>query len=324
MTITGTVIEMPEATLDLVGLLVCLAQCPQTEFQAGLSQRPFLGELHPRSLSQTLSLQVSPELPSEMFPSSSQACGSTKNGCLPFGSYFSFSGTGDPENLQLPQGKPWGDSPYSGGFLQDAPPGVEALDVFTHPRGAQKPQKRRIPMKTRRSPKNTLVLGLEGILAVSSLTAPWNGAPKFITSFQDSCYQVSFKLRPHIREFLETLAKSYEVFVFTTAKQDYADKILAALGPHRKLIRHELYQEDCMCRYGSYVKDLSVLERDLGKTMAVATHQEAFPYQTSNVLVLPRWLGNPQDKELLSLIPVLEKLSQAVDVRAEIEMIMTK
>ncbi|XP_062999540.1 CTD small phosphatase-like protein 2-B [Elgaria multicarinata webbii] len=159
----------------------------------------------------------------------------------------------------------------------------------------------------------------EGTSAVSSLTALWDDTSKFVTSFQDRCYQVSLKLRPHIHEFLEALAKTYEIFVFTTAKQDYADKILDALGPHRKLIRHQLYQEDCLCCHGSYVKDLSVLDRDLDRTVAVATYLQAFPYQTSNVILIPRWLGDPQDKELLHLIPVLEKLSQAVDVRAEIK-----
>lgn len=43
--------------------------------------------------------------------------------------------------------------------------------------------------------------------------------------------------------------------------------------------RHQLYQEDCLCHQGSYIKDLSVLERDLGKVVAVATGFEAFPYQ---------------------------------------------
>ncbi|XP_058013063.1 CTD small phosphatase-like protein 2-B [Ahaetulla prasina] len=170
----------------------------------------------------------------------------------------------------------------------------------------------------RRTPKNTLVLEVEGTLALSSLTAVWDDASTFTTTFQDRCYQVSIKLRPHLPEFLEALAKIYEIFVFTTAKQDYADQMLKVLGPQRKLIRHQLSQEDCLCSHGSYVKDLSVVERDLDRTVAVATCLQAFPYQMSNVIVVPEWQGDRQDKELLRLIPALQTISQAVDIRAEI------
>ncbi|XP_061482209.1 CTD small phosphatase-like protein 2-B isoform X2 [Rhineura floridana] len=128
----------------------------------------------------------------------------------------------------------------------------------------------------------------EGTLAVSSLTALWDDASAFTTYFLD---------------------KSYQVFVFTTAKQEYADKILEGLGTQRNLIRHPLYQEDCLCCNGSYRRDLSVLERDLDRTVAVANDRQAFHYQISNVVLIPRWTGDPQDKELLGLIPVLEKLS---------------
>ncbi|XP_070617231.1 CTD small phosphatase-like protein 2-B isoform X3 [Erythrolamprus reginae] len=202
--------------------------------------------------------------------------------------------------------------------LQEASPGVKVLNMFTQPRGSQKLQ-RRVPRKLRRTPKNTLVLEVEGTLALSSLTAAWDDASTFTTPFQDSSYQVSIKLRPHLPEFLEAVAKIYEIFVFSTAKQDYADQMLKVFGPHRKLIRHRFYQEDCLCSNGSYVKDLSVIERDLDRTVAVATSLQAFPYQMSNVIVVPKWQGDRQDKELLRLIPALQTISRAVDIRTEIE-----
>ncbi|XP_063171221.1 CTD small phosphatase-like protein 2-B isoform X3 [Candoia aspera] len=232
-----------------------------------------------------------------------------------------------PETPKLPAEKPQGDATYLGDPLHGAPSGVDELNMFTHPRVIQKLRMRAIPRKMRRTPKNTLVLEVEGTLALSSLTAVWDNASTFITPFQDKYYQfldsclfeVSIKLRPHLPEFLEALAKIYEIFVFTTAKQDYVDKILKVLGPRRKLIRHQLYQEDCLCSHGSYVKDLSVLERGLDRTVAVATYLQAFPYQMSNVVVVPKWEGDSQDKELLHLIPALQTISQAVDIRTEIE-----
>ncbi|XP_070617230.1 CTD small phosphatase-like protein 2-B isoform X2 [Erythrolamprus reginae] len=235
--------------------------------------------------------------PFEMFSLSSWERQNITTGCVPFESYFSFPEITDPETPKLKAEKPLVDAMSLGHPLQEASPGVKVLNMFTQPRGSQKLQ-RRVPRKLRRTPKNTLVLEVEGTLALSSLTAAWDDASTFTTPFQDS---------------------SYQIFVFSTAKQDYADQMLKVFGPHRKLIRHRFYQEDCLCSNGSYVKDLSVIERDLDRTVAVATSLQAFPYQMSNVIVVPKWQGDRQDKELLRLIPALQTISRAVDIRTEIE-----
>ncbi|XP_077188475.1 CTD small phosphatase-like protein 2 isoform X6 [Paroedura picta] len=226
------------------------------------------------------------------FQGSHKASSSAEEVCLPITSYFSFSGSENTETLQLPKGKLRSESPNLRAGQLDMTAKVDAMDVFPHPETTQKCQRnKKIPMKTRRTPKNILVLEL-----------------------------VSLKLRPHLEEFLSELAQIYEVFIFTTAKQDYADKILEAFGAQRKLIsRHRLYQEDCLCSQGYYIRDLSVLERDLARIVAVANCLEAFPYQTSNVILISKWLGNPRDEELLRLIPVLKCLGQVDDIRAAIE-----
>ncbi|XP_060549045.1 CTD small phosphatase-like protein 2-B [Pantherophis guttatus] len=252
-----------------------------------------------------------------MFPSSSWEPQNIPAGCVPFESYF--SGITDPETPKLTIEKPQVDAMYLGNPLQEASTGVNVLNMFAQPTRVIQKLQRGVPRKMRGTPKNTLVLEVEGTLALSSLTAVWDDASTFTTPFQDRRYEVSIKLRPHLPEFLEALAKIYEIFVFTTAKQDYADQMLKVLGPQRKLIRHQLYQEDCLCSQGSYVKDLSAVERDLDRTVAVATYLQAFPYQTSNVIVVPEWQGDRQDEELLRLIPALRSISQAVDIRTEIE-----
>ncbi|XP_077188471.1 CTD small phosphatase-like protein 2 isoform X2 [Paroedura picta] len=254
------------------------------------------------------------------FQGSHKASSSAEEVCLPITSYFSFSGSENTETLQLPKGKLRSESPNLRAGQLDMTAKVDAMDVFPHPETTQKCQRnKKIPMKTRRTPKNILVLELEGTLAVSSLTAHWDDGSTFTMPFQGQPYKVSLKLRPHLEEFLSELAQIYEVFIFTTAKQDYADKILEAFGAQRKLIRHRLYQEDCLCSQGYYIRDLSVLERDLARIVAVANCLEAFPYQTSNVILISKWLGNPRDEELLRLIPVLKCLGQVDDIRAAIE-----
>ncbi|KAM4706808.1 CTD small phosphatase-like protein 2-B [Discoglossus pictus] len=175
--------------------------------------------------------------------------------------------------------------------------------------------RKEIPFKTRSAPENTLVLDLDDILIYSSLLPQSDADFSYLTQFQDSYYKVYLKLRPHAMEFLETLCKVFEIFVFTTAKRDYAERILEILDPHKKLIRHRLFQDHCICVDGHYVKDLTILQRDLAKTVALDTVPYTFPYQIANRIPVQRWTGNRKDRELLTLIPALEEMTHMEDVR---------
>ncbi|NWX44157.1 CTL2B protein, partial [Steatornis caripensis] len=105
-------------------------------------------------------------------------------------------------------------------------------------------------------------------------------------------------------------------FVFTTAKQDYAEKVLDVLDPKRKLIRHCLSQPHCLCAQGCYWKDLTRLSRDLAKTVALDHTSQGFPTQADNWIPVPRWSGDPRDEELLRLIPLLGRLGREVRAAA--------
>ncbi|NWV21762.1 CTSL2 protein, partial [Origma solitaria] len=126
-------------------------------------------------------------------------------------------------------------------------------------------------------------------------------------------------------------------FIYTTAKQDYAKKLLEVLDPKKKLIRcwhwrcpagdplcgtavsprlcvpprRCLSQPDCVCSQGCYWKDLSLLGRDLAKTVALDHSVQGFPAQAANWIAVPQWAGDPQDEELLCLMPALGQLGQA-------------
>ncbi|NXU49491.1 CTSL2 protein, partial [Turnix velox] len=99
--------------------------------------------------------------------------------------------------------------------------------------------------------------------------------------------------------------------VFTTSKEDYAKKLLDVLDP-KKLIRFCLSQEDCLCSRGCYWKDLTCLGRDLAKMVALDHTIQGIPSQAANWIPVRHWEGDQQDKELLRLIPLLERLSRAV------------
>lgn len=178
-----------------------------------------------------------------------------------------------------------------------------------------RPAPRDIPPKTRSTPEPTLVVDLEETLMHSSLSVINGAEHTFHTVFQDHQYKVYMILRPHVTEFLQSMAKTYELFVYTCAKKEYAEKILNVLDPQRKLFRHRLYQEDCACVQGHYIKDLSILGRDLAKTVVLDNAPHTYPYHLMNMIPVKSWSGEPDDRELQKLIPTLEKLATVEDFR---------
>ncbi|XP_048832112.1 CTD small phosphatase-like protein 2-A isoform X2 [Brienomyrus brachyistius] len=174
---------------------------------------------------------------------------------------------------------------------------------------------REIPVKTRSTPEATLVLDLEETLVYSSLSIIEDAEYTFHTHFQDHEYEVFLILRPHVKEFLQRMSELFEIFVYTSAKRGYAEKILEMLDPDRRLFRHRLYREDCLCIYGHYVKHLSILERDLAKTVILDNAPHTFPYHVMNMIPIKGWVGEKDDRELQKLIPYLTKLAEADDFR---------
>ena len=53
--------------------------------------------------------------------------------------------------------------------------------------------------------------------------------------------------------------------IFTASVQEYADPVIDWLEAERKIFKARYYRQHCTIENGAYIKDLSVVERDLGK-----------------------------------------------------------
>ena len=147
----------------------------------------------------------------------------------------------------------------------------------------------------------TLVLTLEDLLVHSEWTKDhgWRTAK-----------------RPGVDYFLGYLSQYYEIVLFSSNYMMYSDKVAEKLDPIHAFITYNLFKEHCLYKDGVHIKDLSKLNRDLGKTVIIDCDPNAYKLQPENAIPMKPWDGKADDG-LLKLIPFLEYLAtqQTEDVR---------
>eukprot|EP00792_Barthelona_sp_PAP020_P005794 TRINITY_DN2803_c0_g2_i2.p1 TRINITY_DN2803_c0_g2~~TRINITY_DN2803_c0_g2_i2.p1 ORF type:complete len:202 (+),score=58.59 TRINITY_DN2803_c0_g2_i2:411-1016(+) len=165
-------------------------------------------------------------------------------------------------------------------------------------------------IKTQNSQKKTLVLDLDETLVHSSFK-PQTLKADYVLPIQIDfeTHLIFVARRPGCFEFLEALSKHYEIVVFTASLAKYADPLLDILDID-SVVDHRLYRESCVCQnHTRYIKDLSLLGRDLKDIIIVDNSPISYLFHPENAIPISSWMGDPYDTQLFEMLPILIDLA---------------
>ena len=112
------------------------------------------------------------------------------------------------------------------------------------------------------------------------------------------------------------MAKYYELVIFTAALQEYADQVVDQIDPEAH-IKYRLYRQHTSQNGPFLLKDLSLLGRDLNRTIIIDNISDNFLLQPDNGIFCSTWYDDMNDNFLREISPLLVELveKKVPDVR---------
>ncbi|XP_071803246.1 mitochondrial import inner membrane translocase subunit TIM50-like [Asterias amurensis] len=126
-----------------------------------------------------------------------------------------------------------------------------------------------------------------------------------------------FKKRPGVDYFLQQVGPPlFEVVIYTSEQGFTGYPLLDNLDPNG-YIMYRLFRDATKYMDGHHVKDLSCLNRDMGKVIFVDWNEKSFQLQPQNSFGLKKWEGTDDDRTLIDLADFLRTIavSGVEDVR---------
>jgi RNA polymerase II subunit A small phosphatase-like protein len=161
--------------------------------------------------------------------------------------------------------------------------------------------------------KKCVVIDLDETLVHSSFQ-PVNNADFVIpVEIDGTTHQVYVLKRPYVDEFLQKMGELFECVLFTASLGKYADPVTDLLDKW-KVFSARLFRESCVFHRGNYVKDLSRLGRDLNQVVIIDNSPMSYLFHPRNAVPVVSWFDDPNDRELLDLIPFFEELAKTEDM----------
>ena len=164
------------------------------------------------------------------------------------------------------------------------------------------------------SNKKTLILDLDETLVHSSFTPFEKSDIVLDVNFEGIMYNIYVLVRPDAELFIKSVAKFFEVVIFTASISKYASQLLDILDKEKN-IKYRLYRDHCTYINGIYIKELKKCNRSLKDLIIVDNSPIAYTFDSDNGLPIETWTDDPDDRELMKLLPILEFLSKVKDVR---------
>lgn len=182
--------------------------------------------------------------------------------------------------------------------------------------------KHRIELPTPDSGRKTLFLDLDETLMHASLDPAVKFEHRLLLSAGPQTegkkfMEITFAVRPYCLEFLKSVGRYYEIYIYTASNQEYAEAALGFFNERGASIAGYLAREACLrTSLGIYIKDLMRIGNRSAKQMLLVDNlAHSFGHMISNGVPVVEFLGDSQDTELLALEQYLIECSEAEDVR---------
>ncbi|KAH9314816.1 hypothetical protein KI387_023443, partial [Taxus chinensis] len=130
--------------------------------------------------------------------------------------------------------------------------------------------------------------------------------------------------RPGMDELLRQLEDRYELVLFTAGTRDYADAVVDRIDPYGA-IKFRLFRDSCTeTSDGRFVKDLSLLGRNLKKIIIVDDNPNAYMLHPHNAVPVSSFVDDLYDRELSSILSLLKLVRYYDDLREAIRHYVVK
>lgn len=141
--------------------------------------------------------------------------------------------------------------------------------------------------------------------------------------FQTPNYYVS--VRPHLAEFLDSVFEWFTVAVWTSAGEDYGRQVIAEIFPEPSDLTFTWFVDRCTRQFNPelrdhfWLKDLKKVRRrgfNLERVLMIDDTRKKLKRQYGNLLPISPFLGDPDDRELLDVLPFLNWIKDQPSFRS--------
>ena len=182
-----------------------------------------------------------------------------------------------------------------------------------------------IEVITFNSGRKTLILDLDETLVHSSTKKGFPNKKNIILNLKikNIKYKIFVIIRPFFEKFLYEMSHCYDLYIFTASISNYAKPLIEIIDKNKVIIQ-VLTRDNCLKVKGVPLKDLSIFNKDLKDIIIIDNNPVSYALHKNNGIPILTWIDNPNDNELLKLIPILKYMSKVKDVRPIINKILNE